>query len=292
MLVTPRPGINRNDLLASLTEAHTTVFNMRGSGAGTAYDRLLDYLDWTNHAATVLASQISSKDLDRLVLTRRYELLLSGVGTLAGTEAQRVVNGLVLQEFKERTDAFDQAIKALRESIGRWDGSQYFLVADSSFYIEHPDKFEEADLAEVLGYYDGSIHLLIPMVVVDELDRLKRSKDRHARWRSRHTLAVLDELFKSGADVARLRDADIEVQRRTGVRRGQVDVEILFDPPGHVRLPINDDEIVDRAAAVQPLTGRHITLLTYDTGQASRGRRAGLKVAKLSQPQEEGESHR
>jgi hypothetical protein len=51
-----------------------------------------------------------------------------------------------------------------------------------------------------------------------------------------------------------------------------------------VRLPINDDEIVDRAAAVKPLAGRQVTLLTYDTGQASRGRRAELNVIKLSKP--------
>jgi hypothetical protein len=26
-------------------------------------------------------------------------------------------------------------------------------------------------------------------------------------------------------------------------------VEVLLDPPGHARLPINDDEIIDRALA-------------------------------------------
>ncbi len=287
MLVTPRPGINRTNLLASLTDLHTSAFNMQGSSAGTAYDRLLDYLGWVNDAVTILGSQISSKGLDRLVLTRRHELLLSGVGTLAGTDAQRVVNGLVAQELKERADAFDEAIKELKESIGRWDGARYFVVADSSFYIEHPDKFEDADPAAVLGFLDGPIRLLVPMVVVDELDGLKQSKDRRVRWRARHTLAVLDRLFKDGVDVARFRGPDIEEQRRTGIRRGQVDVEILFDPPGHVRLPINDDEIVDRAATIQPLVGRNVTLLTYDSGQATRGRRAGLKVIKLTQPQEE-----
>jgi hypothetical protein len=60
-----------------------------------------------------------------------------------------------------------------------------------------------------------------------------------------------------------------------------VNVEILFDPRGNVRLPINDDEIVDRAAVAQALAGRDVTLLTYDTSQASRGRRAGLRVMKF-----------
>lgn len=65
---------------------------------------------------------------------------------------------------------------------------------------------------------------------------------------------------------------------------GEVTIEILFDPPGHVRLPITDDEIVSRILAIEPLAGRPVTLVTYDTGQATRGRTAGLQVSKLSKP--------
>ena len=56
---------------------------------------------------------------------------------------------------------------------------------------------------------------------------------------------------------------------------------MLYDPPGHARLPINDDEIVDRALTVQLLAGRPVRLLTYDTGQAMRARAAGLTAVKL-----------
>ena len=59
---------------------------------------------------------------------------------------------------------------------------------------------------------------------------------------------------------------------------------MVFDPPGHVRLPINDDEIIDRALTIQPLVGRPVTLLTYDTGQSTRARNAGLRVKKLTKP--------
>jgi len=51
---------------------------------------------------------------------------------------------------------------------------------------------------------------------------------------------------------------------------------VLFDLPGHVRLAINDDEIVDRALSVQILSGKDVTFLTYDTNQALRARHAGL----------------
>jgi|SRR5215831_8086958 len=50
-----------------------------------------------------------------------------------------------------------------------------------------------------------------------------------------------------------------------------------------MRLPIDDDEIIGRALAIEPLADGKITLLTYDTGQFTRARNAGLQVVKLSQ---------
>ncbi|MEV7364416.1 hypothetical protein ACWDWT_19485 [Streptomyces sp. NPDC003343] len=55
-----------------------------------------------------------------------------------------------------------------------------------------------------------------------------------------------------------------------------------MDQPGHVRLPITDDEIIDRAVAIQAIAVREVRLLTCDTGQHTRGRAAGLKVTKVS----------
>jgi hypothetical protein len=63
--------------------------------------------------------------------------------------------------------------------------------------------------------------------------------------------------------------------------RGEVTVEILFDSPGHVRLPIDDDEIIDRAVAAKAFAGREVTIVTYDTGQGMRAREAELKCVKL-----------
>ena len=122
-LVTPRPGVNRDNLLKTLQSVHTDVYNLRGGGgAGTAHERLLAYLEWASAAVRMLGNQVSTADLDHLVLTGRYRLLLSGVGTMTNTEqpVQRVVNGLVSLELDERVAAFDAAIKALERQIARW----------------------------------------------------------------------------------------------------------------------------------------------------------------------------
>jgi hypothetical protein len=62
-------------------------------------------------------------------------------------------------------------------------------------------------------------------------------------------------------------------------------MELLPDPPNHVRRSRPDDELVDRIVAEQPVAARAMTLLTYDSGMATRGRLSKLVVRKLIEPQ-------
>jgi hypothetical protein len=289
MLITPLPGADRRHLRDSLSAVCNAVFNLRaGGGPGPAQNRVAGYLEWATSTIQQLAGQVSPGDLDGLVLTPGYERLLSAAGTMPGSDVatQRVLNGMLSLELNQRVDAFDAAIKALDEQIGRWSGLGVFAVADTSFYIEHDALLEEADFRPLLEIWEDPVRLLVPIVVIDELDSLKKSKDNHQRWRARHTLAVLDRVFASSSGPAQLAPEDFSMLGSGGLPRGEVTAELLFDPPGHARLPINDDEIIDRILAVQPLAAREVTLLTYDTGQSTRARNAGLRVRKLAQPVE------
>jgi hypothetical protein len=286
MLLAPRPGVSLDSLMQNLQGIRTEASNLRaGGGPSTAHKRLLAYLEWASRSARALGYQIRESDLASLVLTRRYELLLASAGMLTSsdTEVQRVVNGLVVLELDERTDDFDEAIKSLRSERDRWAKAGVLVLPDSSFYIRHPDKLETADFARLLSLWEESVHVLLPMVIVDELDRLKQASKQHARWRAGYTLGVLDRLFTGTTGPTMMRERDDSPLRSGGIPRGRVNVELLFDPPGHVRLPINDDEIIDRASAVQDLAERPVTLLTYDTGQSTRARNAGLTVVKLTE---------
>ena len=68
--------------------------------------------------------------------------------------------------------------------------------------------------------------------------------------------------------------------------RGEVTIKVLFDPPGHIRLPIDDDELVDRTVTAKWLSGRDLRFLTFDMGQAMRAGAAGLHAIKLKHPAE------
>lgn len=279
MLITPRLGANRENLLDALRTVHAAAMNARSPGQFTAYDRLLHYLEWAANSTRQLRNQISSKDLTALVLTKRHDTLLDGVGHLAATSQQRLVNLLVDQELADRIETLEAAITFLQEQAVRWNGQEWFVVADSSFYIQNPAKLADADLHQILKLPPNEhIRLLFPIAVVDELDSLKEAGKQQARWRASHTLGLLDGTL-NGKTSGILRYADRADE--PALWRGELSMEIVLDQPGHVRLPLTDDEIIDRAVAIQALAGRQVRLLTCDTSQHTRGCAAGLNVTKV-----------
>ena len=181
------------------------------------------------------------------------------------------------------------SLDEVRATVDRWSRKGVFVVADTSVYIKHPEKFGEWDHREHAAALAEPIHLLVPIQVVDELDSLKESRTKPVRWRAGQSLAVMNRIFVGTSFSATLQPEDWSAYERgeEGNPRGALSAELLFDPPGHQRLPIADDEIIDRAAAVQALAGRQVTLLTYDTGMAMRARAAGLKDVRLDLPPEE-----
>lgn len=281
MFVTPYPGADRRTVLDTLRKVHLDLDNLRGRTWSTAYDYLLNYLRWATDSTRLLRHQIREADIGSLILTDRYRALLDGAGHLAGTHQQAFVNGFVDLEVEERLEALAEAIDSFTVHSKRWGGVQRLVVADSSFYVHYPKMLAEMDLCEATGTNpDVGVHLLVPIVVIDELDRLKEASKPQARWRARHTLAILDgALAKDGRGV--LTPADLTDTTGLGAIRREVTVEVVMDQPGHVRLPLDDDEIVDRALAVQGVAGQPVKFLTYDTGQGTRARIAGLDVKKF-----------
>jgi rRNA-processing protein FCF1 len=292
VLVTPLPGTDRRDLREDLRSVRDEVCALRDGvrdglrdGPRSAHDRLLDYFGWVNDTVRRLGRQISAADIDRLLRTKGYDTLLTRLGWNTLSTDQDVLNDLISAELDARCAAFDTAFKTLDDQIQRWAFHAEFVVLDTNIYVRHPQKLQVLDIATLLGNPDVPVHILVPIVIVDELDRLKRSGDSQVRYRAGYTLAVLNRAFQHSTGPERL-PAPLPEDDLAGAEppAAPVTIEIVFDPPEHVRLPINDDEIIDRIRAVQPLTARRVTLLTYDNGPALRARHAGLPVIWLDQP--------
>jgi len=192
------------------------------------------------------------------------------------------VNDLLNMEVEERKRAIEDTIGELNEQFNHWSRPGVYVLPDTSVYINYPQKVEDWGRLGFLDIRpDVPIHVVVPIVVVEELDRLKDSGQKPTRWRARHTLAVLDRLLPAQVKWGVLTPAKVEAVQEV------VTIEVVLDPPGHLRLPIADDEIVDRALAIQSLVRQSVILVTYDTAQSTRGRMAGLTVRKLELPLDE-----
>lgn len=280
MQLTPLPGTDRASLLELLEQVRTACTNVRGAGAA-AGSQLRPYLDWATDAERLLRYHLHTADLDLLILTKRYWMLQALAPDQAGSAVRTIYN-----ELDDRARALGEAIDLLRRDLGRWRRPGLFVVPDTSVFVQHPDKLRDLRIADLLGLLEEPVNLVMPIVVIDELDNLKQSTKKHARWRAAYTLAVLDDVLRGGTTAGTLQAADFTPLDRGGIPRGAVTIEVLLDTAGHQRLPISDDEIVSQAVTLQGYVGRSVRLLTYDTGMALRARSAGVEVTKLTKPLE------
>ena len=203
-------------------------------------------------AASLYVSQASVRDVN--VSDMPYGLL------------QREID-LWLDRFTEMLDE----LMALEPFIKR---PGVIVVPDTSAFVEGT-YFTELNWQE-LANIDAQkpVRLVVPILVVEELDELKRGRDR-ARDRARSVLRRLWELNSDG--------------KQAGVIPGSrpVTVEVLVDDSWHVRRPVNDNEIIERALYVGEITGRGVILAAADYSMLYQSSSAGLKTALVDKPDQD-----
>ena len=280
MPLVPLPGVATEQLVAVLHEETINLSNLR-SGPGTGIDRFNAYLQWSSDVVMRLGAMLRPGDLEQLVTTPCYWTLQ----TLDPAARQLSLAGFVDLEVTERLRRFELERDDLRRSIEHWRAQEGWLtVADTNVYLHHVRYFDDVDWNAVVGARLDGVHLVIPLQVIDELDRHKRSQRgrkvgaanaEEVRTRARVTLKKMDEWPSPGASVT--------VQRARIPERGAITAEVLLDPPGHLRLADADAEIVDRAVVVKQLAQREVTIVTFDVGMKLRAQAAGLRVVRLTE---------
>jgi len=279
VLVDLLPGARNTDALLAIRDVAVQLSNVRMGGLDhlARYDA---YIRWANESERRLRTLLRNTDLEKLILTKRYWALLS----MAMSAQAAPITHVLDNEIDDRVRVLEDVAEALRHRIESWSRPGVFVLPDTSMFISCPEKLEDWDVAATLRVREEPIHVLVPIIVVDELDRLKESGKDRSRWRAGYSLAVLDRVVGGAKGWGRLKAEDFSALDEGGIPRGEVTVEVVLDPPGHTRLPLPDDEIIDRALSTQTLASRAVTLVTYDTGQSMRARAAGLRAIRLVNP--------
>jgi len=265
--VIPRilPYTNGENCLELLRGCRNQLVSIRGTNQAETVGR---YIEWATLWAEQLSRCLFEAEINRLILTPRFYAILSNSGG-----SYPLSFPLVSAEMVTRQETLASSIEDLMLALNRWKASERLVVFDTNVYLHAPQLFPEFPLYD---YCAGSAntHLMILMVNLDELDGQKRGNSpATTKERARETLRRVEELI-------RVPDQVVEIPHGAGARS----VEVVLDPPGHVRLPRNDDEIIDRARSIGDVAGRKVTLITGDVGMLIRARGAGLDVHHIEWP--------
>lgn len=274
------PGANPKNALQMVTDAATKLANVLGSG--TAFDQYNKYLEWASQQGNVLSYQLHADELDRIITTRRYWSLLSlDTTTIQFTTLAELVRG----EVTQRALNLEEAKKRLTADLARWDhGEAVAVVLDTNVWLKHfEDPIKDIDWNSLLDERQGvPLVLSVPMKVVDELDRHKRSREnapkggRPLRRRAGLALRYLESHAAAPGERTVLQEGRMSTRPATS----SIYLSILEQPLNQPQIPDADLEIIDRSLAIQPYA-KDVRLVTTDFGMIFRAGQAGLKTTRV-----------
>lgn len=277
-MISLRETTSPQNVLDNLKHLRIGLLNIQGGGADEPSEWRTQYVRWTSDALELLGRSLRQAGLDQLVTSRRYWSLL-GMDRSTDNELRRVIR----TEVQERIAEFDLAVETLEQELKLWEQIPMSMVAvlDTNFLHSHHSHLPSYPWNQMLNIRpDRPVLLVVPIAVVDELDRQKMSNQKSAdgssplRTRARAALKSLDDLLKVDTTVCLFEGTDLD-------GRSSLHLRLLTNDLDHVALDDADSEIIDRALTLQPFA-TDIRLVTYDSGMAFRARHAGLKAIKLS----------
>ncbi|MEH0939006.1 PIN domain-containing protein [Micromonospora psammae] len=89
--------------------------------------------------------------------------------------------------------------------------------------MHHPQETEDLDVHALIHRAFEPLRVVVPMVVVDELDRLKRTGDGKGWARARYGVAYIDRMYRTGGLI---RPADLSNDETA---QGMLKLDVLFD---------------------------------------------------------------
>lgn len=146
---------------------------------------LEQYIAWAENVERMLANVLEVEYLDDLVFTPRYWELR----TARGDEARLTPS--VLAEIERQQRQLDALAAELEAERQRWaDGPATIVVPDTNMFLQEGAPIEGIDWPASVES-EVAVRLVVPLVVVHELDRLKRQGNNTVRSSARCALKWL-----------------------------------------------------------------------------------------------------
>lgn len=258
-------------------EAASGILGDLANQAGNARggDMYAAYIAWTESAERMLANEFEADVVTALVHTPRYWLLRT-----ASPDTHRLP-ALIDAEMEGRQRTLLRAREELQSHVRRWQAEPATLVVvDTNLFLEPDHPVDSIDWLAVADSRPG-VRLVVPLVVVHELDRLKRQGNQTAGKLARQAIRWLARTLPT--------NPAWRSERLSGDRFRDVTIEIAVDD-GPSRPDDADGVIIEFARQLAAISSLATKLATRDLGMYLRAQAVGVEGLLLhADPGERGD---
>jgi PIN domain len=244
--------------------------NIAGVAAGRSAEQVLtSYLNWIDSAERQLGNVLEPDVVADLLYTQRFWLLRS-----ASDQLPRLI-ALVLAEADNRSRVLEAAGAALRREHNRWTSSPAMLVVpDTNMFLQADAPFEAIDWPTAVESR-GNVRLVLPLIIVHELDRLKRHGNNTTVRLARAALRWLAENLPPGPE-----------GRSAKLSAGWPETTVeVYVQDGPTRPGDPDGLIIRFAQQLGRISAMQTKLVTRDLGMRLRAQNLGVAALQLAEPE-------
>lgn len=259
------PGIPIEQVIQTLSGQATEAGNGPGFSAGQTATALINhYVSCAEQAEQQLANVLTPHQARALIRTETYWVLRSASPDLIR------LGPLLTDEYQSRQQVLERLAGELKAEQKRWSRNPAPLVVpDTNLFLDDAEPFATLDWAS-LADVSMDVRVVIPLIVVHELDRLKRQGNSTTAKLARHAIKWLAAALPVGTGRSE--------RFATGVYGATYEVYIHG---GSVRPVDADGVILDFCGQISTISRLSLLLVTKDLGMSLRADAAGLPVVYL-----------
>lgn len=262
-----RPGAKREDARAVLEELKRELSNVRGTHSSPV-DRLNAWRRWSAIAPARARAHLAERSVRETVLGSQFAILQN----IAVGDYGPGLSFLIDTEIETRLHDLEQGIRQIDDARGAWRG-RIAVVLDTTVVLEAGPRLGKIAWDDLLNEITRKAAFVVPIQVVEELDRLKDRGNAEPRSKARVALRWLGELLESG-NVPR----PFKVETSQG---SEASIQVWVDENDRVPLAEVDRDIIDRTLQLRPYTEKTV-IASMDRSMVFRARAYDLSAVLIA----------
>ncbi|KTR52015.1 hypothetical protein NS359_07955 [Curtobacterium oceanosedimentum] len=178
---------------------------------------------------------------------------------------------LIDSELSELRDRIAQAKAEIEEALDYWGHQAVAVLLDTNLLMHAGPRLARIDWDALLRQPTSNVAFTIPIVAVEELDKLKLNRNSETRSRAAYALKWLRHLL-----------ADVPTPRPFETQAPGTTLRVWVDDNYRLPLPEPDRDIIDRAQQLALMTKRTV-IASMDQSMILRARAYGVDAVLVTE---------